>query len=257
MTGRGRPFPLDYLPRREDVRRLAAIAFVLLCALVAATIARPHGAYRDAGRLVLMLAAGATAGALVLLGLAATAVRLGRHRHEARRSILERATSYDVLGLGVAVLTIAVLAIELWPSGPASTQDPAMRTAFFGWQRDTVPLTLGYMDALRTLAPAVEGSKPLTPIQAKRVRRAAHTLAGVARALAGQAAAHGRYAELRALTQRFARAVGLARQAASAMAPGRRPTLGTRAVLVRAQQNMQVFTLQANALGARLTAEQL
>lgn len=256
MMGCGRPLPRDYLPRRADVRWLAAIAFVLLAALVAATIERPQSAYRDAGRLMLMLAIGAAAGTGLLLGLAVV-VRAAAHlRRDAPRAILDTATSFGVLGVGVVTLVIAVLAIESWPRGTASAQNQAATSAFFEWQRETVPLTVSSMDALRALAPRVDSAKRVKPAQMRWVGGAARALERVVRTLGVQIAANHRHPQLRALSLQLAHAVEPALQAARTMIPGRSPPSAARAELVRAQQGLQAFALQANALGSRLTAGQ-
>lgn len=255
------------------MRWSAAALFVGLSALGMATVVRPPRGYSRTGPLVLAMVGGAAAGALALVCLAALVRVAARRRGRLPASLGHTVSSYPVLAVAVAGLVIAVAAVELWPHDSRNTSDAALNAAFSGWQRATVPLVLTYARAVRSLVPATRLTRVDSGALRARVLRAHRTLLALGRGIATEAERYRSSGQLRAMTMIFEQSVRLASSAAGGLgavlrarrsshgAPGaaarravRRLLRRADAALLRSQQAMQRFTLQANGLGGRLAA---
>ena len=257
----------------QGVRWFAAALYLVVTALAMATVARPPHGYSRAGPLVLAMVGGAAAGALALVCAAALVRVSARRRGHPSASLARTASSYPVLGLALAALTVAIVAVELWPQGPARTEDAALKASFSRWQRETVPRVLTYVSAVRSLVPATRPARVDGAVLRARVLRARAALRALGRALATESERYRRSPRLRAVTAIFQQAVRLASTAAADLGAALRARLSVRgasnptarriaqrllhrahAELRRSQQAMQLFTFQANGLGGRLSA---
>lgn len=255
------------------MRWFAAALYLVVTALAVATVARPAHGYSRAAPLVVAMLGGAMAGVLALVCLAALVRVTAPRRGRPSASIARTARSYPVLGVAVAALTVAVVAVELWPQPSGGAGDAALKAAFSSWQRETVPLVLRYETAVRSLVPARGPARVDGAVVRARVLRARSTMHALDGALAAETERYRRSPQLRAVTAVFQQAVRLAGAAATDFAAALPARAGARggtgaparqiarrllrradAELRRSQQATQLFTFQANGLGGRLAA---